>query len=367
MTARTDGLSRSDRIRWGIVSTGHIAGVFADNVAVMPDHSVTAVSSRDASRVTGFAEQHAPGARAYGSVEELAADDEVDMVYVATPHNRHHHEAAAVLAAGKHVLVEKPMTVNAAQTADLMARSAAADRLCMEAMWMRTNPLHQQLLQEVRDGVIGTVHAVSARLGFPEVPDPATRLRDPGQAGGALLDMGVYPVTFAYAVLGAPTSIAATSIPAETGVDGTTGILLGYPDAVATVATSIEASMLATGLVMGSEGYIEAEAYHACLRYVVRRNGEDPVERTISWPGTGYTYEADEAAAAARSGRTESRLIPMSDTLAIMRILDECRRQIGLTYGELEEFDAIDGSRANGDPTLQRERAVSAVGRGVSA
>ena len=352
MTARTDGLSRSDRIRWGIVSTGHIAGVFADNVAIMPDHSVTAVSSRDAGRVAGFAEQHAPGAKAYGSVEDLAADDDVDIVYVATPPNRHHHEAAAVLEAGKHVLVEKPMTVNAAQTADLMARSAAAGLLCMEAMWMRTNPLHQQLLQEVRDGAIGTVHAVSARLGFPEVPDPAARLRDPGQAGGALLDMGVYPVTFAYAVLGDPTSVAATSIPAATGVDGTTGIVLGYPDAVATIATSIEADMLPTGLVMGSEGYIEAEAYHACIRYVVRRRDEDSVERTISWPGTGYTYEAEEAAAGVRSGWTESQLIPMGDTLAVLRVLDECRRQIGLTYGELEEFDALDGSRANGDPTL---------------
>jgi predicted dehydrogenase len=354
MTARSD--ARSDPIRWGIVSTGHIAGVFADNVAVLPDHVVTAVSSRDVSRVAAFAAEHAPGARAYGSVEELAAADDVDIVYVATPHNRHHHEAARALAAGKHVLVEKPMTVNAAQTADLRARSAAAGRLCMEAMWMRTNPLHRQLVQEVRDGVIGTVHAVSARLGFPEDPDPGTRLRDPGQAGGALLDMGVYPVTFAYAVLGTPTSIAATSIPAATGVDGTTGILLGYPDAVATVATTIEADLLPTGLVMGSEGHIVAEAYHACVRYVVRRRGEEPVVRTISWPGTGYTYEAEEAAAAVRAGRTDSQLIPMGDTLEVMRILDECRRQIGLSYGELEEFESIDGSPANGDPTAAERR-----------
>jgi predicted dehydrogenase len=302
--------------------------------------------------VAAFAAEHAPGVRAYGSVEELAADGDVDIVYVATPHNRHHHEAAVVLGAGKHVLVEKPMTVNAAQTADLQARSKAAGRLCMEAMWMRTNPLHQQLLQDVRDGMIGTVHAVSARLGFPEVPDPATRLRDPGQAGGALLDMGVYPVTFAFAVLGAPTSVAATSIPAATGVDGTTGIVLGYPDAVATIATSIEADMLPTGLVMGSQGYIEAEAYHACVHYVVHRHGENPVERSISWPGTGYTYEAEEAAAAARLGWTESQLIPMGDTLAVMQVLDECRRQIGLSYAELEEFDRLDGTRASGDPTL---------------
>jgi predicted dehydrogenase len=326
--------------------------VFADNVAILPDHAVTAVSSRDISRVAGFADEHAPGVAAYGSIEELAAADEVDIVYVATPHNRHHHEAAVVLEAGKHVLVEKPMTVNAAQTADLQARSKASGGLCMEAMWMRTNPLHQQLLQDVRDGMIGSVHAVSARLGFPEVPDPATRLRDPGQAGGALLDMGVYPVTFAYAVLGAPTSIAATSVPASTGVDGTTGIVLGYPDAVATIATSIEADMPSTGLVMGSKGYIEAEAYHACVHYVVHRHGEEPVERTISWPGTGYTYEAEEAATGVRSGRTESDLIPMTDTLAVMQVLDECRRQIGLSYGELEEFDAVDGSQVNGDPTL---------------
>jgi predicted dehydrogenase len=358
-TVSTD--ARTDRIRWGIVSTGHIAGVFADNVAILPDHAVTAVSSRDVGRVAAFAEEHAPGASAYGSVDELAAADDVDIVYVATPHNRHHHEASRVLEAGKHVLIEKPMTVNAAQTADLRARSAAAGRLCMEAMWMRTNPLHQQLLSEIRDGVIGTVHAVSARLGFPEVPDPATRLRDPGQAGGALLDMGVYPVTFAYAVLGEPTSIAATSVRAATGVDGTTGIVLGYPDAVATVVTSIEADMLPTGLVMGSEGLIEAEAYHACTRYTVRRHGEEPVVRTISWPGTGYTYEAEEAAAGVRSGWTESRLIPLGDTLAVMRILDECRRQIGLSYGELEEFEPLGGSRANGDPT------PAAAGRSVLA
>jgi predicted dehydrogenase len=321
----------SDPIRWGILSTGHIAGVFADDLRLLPDHRITAVASRTQAKADRFVAEHAHGARAHPAYQQRADDPDVDIVYVATPHSEHHANVTMLLQAGKHVLCEKAITVNAGQLEDLIALAAQRQLFLMEAMWMRTNPLHHRLVELVRGGAIGTVHAVSAELGFNADPDPAGRLRNPDLAGGALLDMGIYPITFAFELLGAPTTIAAHSIRSGQ-VDGTTGLVFGYPDATAIITTSIDAHMPARGVVMGSDGWIELDQFHATEKLVVHRPEREDELVSVEWPGAGYTYEAEEAARCVRAGLAESQQVPLADSLAIIGILDQIRSQIGLVY-----------------------------------
>lgn len=330
----------SEPIRWGVLSTGHIAGVFAADLELLPDHRLAAVASRTQAKADAFAAEHGDAATtAHPSYEALAADPDVDIVYIATPHSEHHANARLCLEAGKHVLCEKAMTVNAAECADLMDLAAARGLFLMEAMWMRTNPLHHKLIELVHDGAIGTVRAVSAELGFT-VDDPAHRLRDIDQAGGALLDMGVYPLTFVWEVLGAATSLQAYGLMSG-DVDGTVGVTLGYPGAVATISTSIDANMPARGVLMGSEGWIELDGFHAARSLVVHRSDSDDETHAVTWPGMGYTYEAQEAARCVRAGLRESPMVPMADTLAIMGQMDEIRRQIGMVYPREREGAAV--------------------------
>lgn len=322
----------SDPIRWGVLSTGHIAGVFADDLRLLPDHRLAAVASRTQAKADAFVAEHSDAATtAHPSYEALAADPDVDIVYIATPHSEHHANARLCLEAGKHVLCEKAMTVNAVECADLMELAAGRGLFLMEAMWMRTNPLHHKLLELLHDGVIGTVRAVDAEFGFAVDDDPSHRLRDIDQAGGALLDMGVYPLTFAWEVLGEASSVQAYGLMSG-NVDGTVGITLGYAGAIATLSTSIDANMPARGVVMGSEGWIELAGFHAARSLVVHRFDREDESHSVTWPGMGYTYEAQEAARCVRAGLLESPMVPMTDTLAIMGQMDEIRRQIGMVY-----------------------------------
>ncbi len=335
----------SDPIRWGVLSTGHIAGVFATDLQLLPDHRLAAVASRTQPKADAFAAEFGDAATtAHPTYEALAADPDVDIVYIATPHSEHHANARLCLEAGKHVLCEKAMTVNAAECADLIDLAAERGLFLMEAMWMRTNPLHHKLIELLHDGVIGTVHAVSAELGFT-VDDPAHRLRDIDQAGGALLDMGVYPLTFAWEVLGAATSVQAHG-QMSGDVDGTIGVTLGYPDAIATIATSIDSHMPARGVVMGSKGWIELDGFHAARSFVVHRPEHEDETHSVTWPGMGYTYEAEEAARCVRAGLLESPMIPMTDTLAIMGQMDEIRRQIGMVYPRERDAGVVSGAGA---------------------
>jgi predicted dehydrogenase len=337
----------SDPIRWGVLSTGHIAGVFAADLKILPDHRLAAVASRTQAKADSFAAEHGDAATtAYPSYTALAADPDVDIVYIATPHSEHHANARLCLEAGKHVLCEKAMTVNAAECADLIELAAERGLFLMEAMWMRTNPLHHKMIELLHDGAIGTVRAVSAELGFTVDPDPSVRLRDIDQAGGALLDMGVYPLTFVWEVLGAASSVQAHGLMSGE-VDGTVGVTLGYPDAIATVATSIDANMPARGVVMGSEGWIELDGFHAAQSLTVHRHDRDDETHSVSWPGMGYTYEAQEAARCVRAGLLESPMIPMTDTLAIMGQMDEIRRQIGMVYPRERDAGATSTARAS--------------------
>jgi predicted dehydrogenase len=310
-------------IKWGILGTGLIAQVFTEDLLRLPGHEVLAVGSRTPESARAFAGRHGI-ARAYGSYAELAADGEVDVVYIATPHNGHYPNAALCLEAGRAVLVEKPFTVTAAESRRLVALARERGLFAMEAMWTRFNPLIRKLGSLVAEGTIGEVTAVYADFAEQFPYDPAHRLWSTDTAGGALLDLGVYPVSFAWMLLGAPATVQATAAPAPNGVDANTGILLGYSSgAVALLHCGLLAASPQTATVIGTKGRVEmASPFFRPPAMTLHRDGADPETFTLEAAGHGYTYQAEEVARCLRAGELESPLMPLDESVAILGTLD---------------------------------------------
>ena len=328
------------RIRWGIIATGNIAGQFARDLALLPDHDVVAVGSRSLDRAKAFADEH--GIRhAFGSYAQVLEHPDVDVVYVATPHSDHYATSRQALEAGKAVLCEKAFTVTAAQARELVELARDRKVFLMEAMWMRCNPLHLRLRDLVRSGVIGEPRAVQASLGFVAAYRPEDRLFSPALAGGALLDVGVYPVSLAYHLLGGPSDVKATGTLAPTGVDASVSISLGYDnDAIASLSGSLISTLPNSATIAGTEGWIELpRSFHDTNRLFVHRPGNEPEEHTVELIGVGYAHEAAEVARCLREGLLESPLVSWGDSVAVMEVLDEVRRQVGVHYPDHDNPD----------------------------
>lgn len=320
-------------VRWGITTTGNMANVFTRELRLLPDAEVVAVGSRDAGRAAEFARvRDIP--RSYGSYAELADDPDVDVVYVATPHPGHLEVTRRCLQAGKAVLCEKPLTVNAREAVELVELAAACGRFLMEAQWMRCNPMLLRLAERVREGVIGEIRTIVADIGLVARLDPHDRLLAPDLAGGALLDVGVYPIGLAYHLLGLPATVQAWAHPAPTGVDATTGLLLGYESgAVAALSCSIDAILPGRAAVSGTRGWIDiAPSFHDRWSFTVHRPEAEPETESVELLGVGYTHEATEVARCLRAGLLQSPLVTWEDSVATMRLLDEIRAQIGVRY-----------------------------------
>ncbi|MGA8116506.1 MAG: Gfo/Idh/MocA family oxidoreductase [Actinocatenispora sp.] len=327
-------------IRWGILSTGGIAATFTEDLLGMDGAEVVAVGSRAADSAEAFAGRYGIP-RAYGSWQALADDPDVDVVYVATPHSAHHAAAVTCVEAGRAVLVEKSFTLNLAQAEDLVARARRAGVFVMEAMWTRCMPAVRQMIELISTGAIGTPRVVTADFGVTGAFDAAHRLRAPSLGGGALLDLGVYPVWFAQLVLGTPGTVRATGRLTPEGVDETTGMLLGYDSgAVATLSCSLSADSPRTASVTGTEGRIElTRGFFAPQGFTLHRGGgTERVEAAQT--GHGYVHEAAEVMRCLRAGLTESPLVPVADTLAVMGTLDAVRAQVGVRYPGEEQPEA---------------------------
>jgi predicted dehydrogenase len=334
-------------VRWGILATGGIAAAFAADLVDLPDAEIVAVASRRQESARAFAERFgAP--RAYGDWESLARDEDGDVVYVATPHAAHRAAAGLCLEAGRNVLCEKAFTLNAREAAELVALAREHDRFLMEAMWMYCNPLVRRLRALVDDGAIGEVRTVQADFGLAGAFPPAHRLRDPAMGGGALLDLGVYPVSFAQLLLGEPDGVAASATLSEEGVDLQTGALLSWDSgALASVHCSITGGTGTTASVTGTLGRIDVPAgfFHP-ERFVLHRDGRDPEEFTADpadGPRTSLRHEAGEVMRALRAGEKESALVPLEGSLAVMRTLDAIRERIGVRYPGEERVPAVAG------------------------
>ncbi|MGW2387273.1 Gfo/Idh/MocA family protein [Streptomyces sp. NPDC001658] len=329
-------------VRWGILATGGIAAAFTADLVDLPDAEVVAVASRTEESAKAFAERFGVP-RAYGDWASLAADEDIDVVYVATPHSAHRAAAGLCLEAGRNVLCEKAFTLNAREAEELVALARGRGSFLMEAMWMYCNPVVRRLKDLVDDGAIGEVRSIQADFGLAGPFPPTHRLRDPQQGGGSLLDLGVYPVSFAHLLLGEPTDVLARAVLSEEGVDLQTGALLSWDSgALASVHCSIIGGTSTTASVTGSQGRIDIPyGFFHTDRFVLHRDGRDPEEFAAGpedGPRGSLKHEAREVMRALRAGETESPLVPLDGTLAVMRTLDAIRDRVGVRYpGETAE------------------------------
>jgi predicted dehydrogenase len=316
--------------RWGILATGGIAGRFADDLRRTPDAELVAVGSRSARRARAFADEHGIP-RAYGSWGALAADAGLDVVYVATPHAAHHAAAMTLLRSGRAVLCEKPITLDRASAAELVDTARAARLFLMEAMWTRCNPVVRRVRSIVDQGAIGAVTTVSADFGAAGPFPPEHRMRAKSLGGGALLDLGVYPVALAHLLLGVPDEVRAWSRLGPEGTDENTAVIFGYArGALAALTCGIVGETPNRATITGENGRIELDRFFAPTRYTVRRDGHDPV--VVELPDEGFRHEIEEVQRCLDAGLLESPLVPHVATLEVMGLLDAIRERVGLTY-----------------------------------
>lgn len=319
-------------IRWGILATGGIATRFTEDLALLPDAEVVAVGSRTDEAAGAFARRHGIPS-AYGSWPALADDPDVDVVYVATPHNAHHAATKLCLEAGKAVLCEKPLTLDVPTAEDLVSTARANNVFLMEAMWTRTNPAIREVVALVADGQIGEVTAVEADFGIPGPFPPSHRLRARELGGGALLDLGVYPVTLAHLILGVPETVRAWASLYPEGTDQNTGLVLGYASgAVAVLHCGSLGESAQRAAITGTTGRVEVPRQFWKPEAYTVVHGDDARRTEVPLRGNGMVYEAEEVMRCIRHGLLESHLAPHGATLEVMRILDEARAQIGVVY-----------------------------------
>ncbi|WP_329956297.1 Gfo/Idh/MocA family oxidoreductase [Catenulispora pinistramenti] len=323
------------KIRWGILATGSIAATFTKDLLTLDDAEVVAVGSRTLDSAKEFADRHGIP-RAYGTWAELAADPEVDIVYVATPHSAHHEASALCLDAGKAVLCEKPLTLDAAQAEDLCRRAEAAGVFFMEAMWTRCVPAVLRMVEMVRAGAIGEPRLVTADFSVVFEGGPEHRMRDPALGGGALLDLGVYPLAISQLVFGTPSVVQAVATLTPEGVDDTTAVTLVHPGGgVSALTCSLSTDGTWSATVAGTEGRIEfGRGYTSPSGFSLFRQGELLERVEAPFLAGGMVHEAIEAQRCLREGLRESPLAPWSETLAVMRTMDTVRGQVGVVYPE---------------------------------
>ncbi|MFI1359934.1 Gfo/Idh/MocA family protein [Streptomyces sp. NPDC020898] len=322
-------------LRWGIVGPGWIAGEFAKAVRDHTAQQIVAVASRSLDRASAFAATHGIGL-ALGSTEQLVTHPDVDVVYVATPQSEHLTVGLAAIAAGKHVLIEKPFTVSAAEARTLADAARAAGVLVMEAMWSRYLPHTSVIRRLLADGALGEIRTVLADHGQAITADPEHRLYRPELGGGALLDLGIYPVQFASMVLGAPTRVTAVGGMTKTGVDAHSTLVLTHErDAQSTLHTSILARTPMTAVIAGSEATLSIDGiFYAPTSFTLSPAG-DPFGQELTWSDPtglklfdGLSWEATALARFVGEGRTESPVHTLDETISILATIDEARAQI---------------------------------------
>ncbi|MGI8907677.1 MAG: Gfo/Idh/MocA family protein [Candidatus Sumerlaeaceae bacterium] len=323
----------STPFRWGILGLGHIARSFAWGLRECPDAQLAAGASRSRERADIF-QREFDVPRCYASYEELYADPEIDAIYIATRHPDHACAAIAAIEAGKPVLVEKPFTVNSREAKTVVDAARRNKVFCMEAMWSRFLPLMGRLRDIVAQGDIGDVRAVQADFSFRSEFDPESRIFDPAKGGGALLDVGVYPISFASMLLGRPAEAVGLAHIGQTGVDEAASLCITYGQGrLASLSCGTRARSQHEAFVVGTEGRIQVHSQWWMPRSMTICRPEREDERIdVPYTGNGYNYEASEVMRCVRAGLTESAILPLDETLDVMRTMDTLRRQWGLRY-----------------------------------
>ena len=323
-------MTEHEPLRWGIAATGGIAASMCEALATLPDARITAVGSRTQEAAANFAARfEIPNA--HGTYEALFADPDVDVVYVASPHSHHHSMTIGALDAGKHVLCEKAFALNAAQAREMVDAARRNDRFLMEAMWTWFIPAVVEVRRRVLDGEIGELKVVEANFGIA-VLDPDGRHRRADLAGGAMLDVGIYPITFARFLAGDPVDAKVIGSLGATGVDATVGGVVSYSSgAIGVFHTSLDMPTSQRASVYGTSGRIDVDApFWFPSGFTVRVTGEKPVH--VDMVNNGLAHEAQHAMERIREGHRESDVISLATTVSTMELLDDIRDQLGVVY-----------------------------------
>jgi predicted dehydrogenase len=321
-------------VRWGILGTGGIARLVASDLRLLPRAELAAIGSRAQARADAFGDEFDVPQR-YGAYEALLAEADVDAVYVATPHTTHAALAGRALEAGHAVLCEKPLAINAREAEALIATARREEQFLMEAMWTRFLPAMIDARRLVVDERrLGDVHLIRADIGVVHPFDPEHRLYDPALGGGALLDLGVYPMALAFDLLGPPDDVTSSAVIGETGVDEQCAVIFRYDDGrQATWTASVRVDVGRTCAIAGTEGRLEGRRSWwkgAPFDYT----GPDGTTTTYARPyqGHGYQFEVAHVMDCLRDGRRESPVMPLDESRALLRVADALRAEWGVTY-----------------------------------
>jgi len=324
-------MKNDNKIKWGIIGLGNIANQFAADLLLVQDAALVAVASRDHNKAIEFAKKY-NCTKSYDSYEALFQDDQVDIIYIATPHDSHAELSIKALENGKHVLCEKPMSLSYKDALQMIEASRKYDKFFMEAFWTRFIPSVKEILEKVNQGIIGDVKYVKADFAFYADEKQGGRLFDKNLGGGALFDIGVYPLFLSYILLGIPKEIMAKSIYHKNGIDLQTSMILQYENAQSVLHASIisESDMKAT--ISGTQGHIQLKSpWYIADGYSVSKNNK---EETFSLPnlGIGYTHEAIECHNCIRNNQIESKLWSHQNSVDLSKIVEDIKNKIGLKF-----------------------------------
>ena len=317
---------------WGILGPGGIARAFAKDLTLLEGHTIGAVGSRSIDNAKGFAKDF--GGTAYGSYEELVKDPTIDAIYVATPHPAHHDNVILALNAGKPVLCEKPFAVNEREAQAMVDAATKNNVALMEAMWARFLPHYSKVREIIASGVLGPILSIHADHGQRLADQDIPRLVEPDLAGGALLDLGIYPISFAHMILGNPASITSSAIMTNKGVDAQTSMIFTYQSGAQSVLTTTMIEQTpCRAVVAGLHGWLEIDRtfYNPASMRVVLNDGT-VTQYPNSYTGHGLREQAESFKQLVQSGKVQSEILSWQDTIDIMKTMDAVREQIGLKY-----------------------------------
>ena len=319
-------------IRWGVIGPGSIATGFAEAMQWADGGTIRAVASRSAERAESFGDRFDIPMR-YGDYDALGADPDVDVVYVATPHSRHEVDTIGLLQAGKHVLCEKPFALNARQAVHMAEEARHRGLFLMEAIWSRFLPAYRSLVEIIGEGRIGEPLMVEADFGFRRPVDPEHRHFAPVLGGGALLDLGIYPVQLCTLVLGPVERVVADGVVGETGVDEVVTALLHHPgDRLGVVKAALRVGMTCTARIAGTDGTIDLPAMMHCPNSLTVSSSAGMEHIDASYEGNGLRFEIDEVHRCLEGGRTESTVVSLDESIALATTLDTIRAELGVVY-----------------------------------
>lgn len=329
-------------INWGIIGLGRIAHQFAEDLAILEDAHLEAVASHSLERAKSFADQYKIPNH-FGSYEEILNCRELDVIYIANPHAWHYEAAIMCLENGIAVLCEKPFALNLRQVQHMVDTARRTGTFLMEGMWTRFLPHLKKALELIKAGEIGEVQSVHGTMGFEMPFEPEGRLYNPHLGGGALLDLGVYPVSLALLLLGKPNEINATSHLGTTGVDEETNATFWYENGKkAEIRACMREELVSDACIYGDQGHIHIHPkWNEPSKLTLHRNGAEPKEFEFNLQGHGFYFEAREVMDCVLNDQKESKILPLDFSLDVMETLDRIRQQIGLTYPQ-EELSTID-------------------------